>query len=236
MNTAKKLFEHFLYSVRKERTAVISPEAWTLFMEGILLDWVKLRLPETEYIQKRIDDLEAIHVVTDGILHDMIEADENGLYPIPTDPKYLHGLSATFAYYYNPVGEDEIIGGDERTQIVGSNTGLLYKTVGRILRADNRGMIESNPYRKPKSTRIYFDLRESFIYLSSGDTSFNRLILEYYKYPEKITFTSSGEDSTGSFNESQNKEIVDLAIRKYLERVRDPRHQSFGAEQMSIPQ
>jgi|GEM_PF-4020996 len=236
MDTAKKLFEYFLYSVRKERTAVISPEAWTSFMSGIILDWVKLRLPETEYIQKRIDDLEAIHVITDGILHDMIEADENDLYPVPIDPQYLHGLSATFAYYYNPVGDDALSGGDLRNPVVGSNAGILYRTVGRILRADNRGMIERNPYRKTKSSRVYFDLREGFIYLSSGETPFNRLILEYYKYPEKIIFTSSGEDSTGSFNESQNKEIVDLAIRKYLERVKDPRHKSFGAEQMSTPQ
>jgi hypothetical protein len=215
MDTAEKIFKYFLQGVRKERTVVIKPADWVLFMNGVLLDWVKTKLPETEYMQKRVDDLQAIHVVTDGIQYPMIEI-SNGSFEIPSVPKYLHGLSASFSYY--------------------KGSELVNYSGGYILRSDNRNTIAKSQYRKPRKDYTYFELREGKIYIKTDGTEFNRMALEYYRYPDEFKYTPSVEDSTGSFNVSQNKEIADLAIRKYLERVRDPRHQSFGAENMSVPQ
>jgi hypothetical protein len=54
--------------------------------------------------------------------------------------------------------------------------------------------------------------------------------LEYLTYPVEISVTAT-PNVPSNLSEDAKKEIVDIAVRLYLERVRDPRYQSFLVEQ-----
>ena len=236
LDTAEKLFKYFLQEVRKERTVVITPQAWTEFINPVILDWVKTKLPELEFNQKRIDDLEAIKVLTDGGQYPYIRDAETNVFVIPysTDgyPSYLHGLSAEFGYISSEAEDD---GQNDEQAAQAAVVALEYRTAGIILRSDNRVVRKKNPYRQPDDdTFIYFENRGGRIYSIPKEKEYNQLVLEYYRYPEEITFDGT-TGSTGSFMPTQNKEIMDLAVVQYLEVVESPRLQTAVPVKGSIP-
>jgi hypothetical protein len=224
-NTAVSMYKYFLAIIRKERTTTIPPPKWNEWMNAVLIDWVKLKLPENEFMQKRLDDLEAIKVITDNNPTPYISplsGYDNNIFPIPykTDTtskdfaEYMWGVSAQFV----------------------SDDGVSY---GKVYRGDTRGPIKNNPFRQTDSDFVYFETRSGLIVVKNVGTfvPYDKLILEYYKYPYKILYDpdDEGNSTAGSFQLTQNQEVVELAARKYLERITDPRYQSYTQEQISTP-
>ncbi len=129
-NTAESMYKYFLALIRKERTSTINPVKWNEWINAIVLDWVKTKLPENEFVQKRIDDLEAIKVRTNDVQFPFIVSTDLNSFPIPYEdinnyPRYLHGLSAEF------------------------KTSATSSTVyGKIMRSDNNGTYLNNPFRQ----------------------------------------------------------------------------------------
>jgi hypothetical protein len=65
------------------------------------------------------------------------------------------------------------------------------------------------------------------------------LRLEYLRYPIEIFYDENnpqdyplGGSINCEFGSQQKKEIIEVAVRTYLERVKDPRWQSFLQEEM----
>jgi len=239
LDTGEKMFKYFLQEIRKTRTIVITPQRWTDFINPVVIDWIKTKLPENEFTQKRIDDLEAIKVLTDGRQYPYIKAFNNisNIFQIPYSsedhPAYMHGLSAEFGN----INSDAVDDGDDDIRGVPNSVviSLNYQVPGKILRADNRVVRKDNPYRQPDDeTWMYFENRGGYIYGISKEKEFNRLILEYYSYPDEIKY-GDGVDEAGSFKPAQNKEIVDLAVVQYLEVVENPRLQTAIPVKGSIP-
>ena len=102
MTTAQELYEYFLVQIRKERNTTVSPTYWTNFVNPIVLDWVKTKLPTNEFSQKRIDDLESIKVLTNGLQYPYYPSvyEAGNIFKIPFAeegyPAYMHGVSVQF--------------------------------------------------------------------------------------------------------------------------------------------
>jgi len=223
LDTAEKMYKYFLTEVRKERTVVITPSDWTTFINLVVIDWIKTKLPLLEFNQKRIDDLEAIKVLTDGVSATILTKVADNQFAIPynhaTLPKYLYGLSAEFGY--------------STSSSIPVN--LTRRVAGKILRSDRRVNYGNNPYRQPKDDLfIYFEQRGGYIYCIPESLEWNKLILEYYSYPTDIVYSST-IDEAGSFHPTQNKEIIDMAVTRYLERVSDQRIQTQPQVSASVP-
>lgn len=131
-----------------------------------------------------------------------------------------------------------------------NRTGLSEYKQAKILRSDQRTMIYSSSFRKPSADKLYYLFMGKHIVLDCGQSLGvksvgKKMILEYYRYPRKIFYnTNAGTtDQVGTavydysgttagsvpceFAGYVRKEIVDIAVRLFLERVKDPRYQSF---------
>ena len=263
LETAKEQFEYFLAEVRKERTVVITPKYWTTFVNPIVIDWVKTKLPEHEFNQKRIEDLQAIKCLTDNDQYEFVLAvakDENR-FLIPKNetkwPRYLHGISASFRFRIfgesdtkppdiSPLAVSTLKPYDVGTITdpwgLGREDILKYATgrgdtyrAGKIYRSDKRVLNKFNPYRQPDSQYVYFEARQGSILVTSKDNMWwNVMELEYYSYPDDVEFSTT-VDKPGSFGPAQNKEIMDMAVTRYLERVSDQRIQTQPSVSASVP-
>ena len=250
LDTAQKMYKYFLTEVRKERTVVVTPGEWTSFVGPVLIDWVKTKLPEREFNQKRIDDLESIKVLTDGFQWPRIESlyASGNIFKIPYDdntlPKYMFGLAVAFGNGISQVGPPDpgdggasvLASADSDNPKPGSISFKLQDRVGaKMLRSDKRVLYSDNPYRKPIDTEfVYFEQRGNYIYCHTAKQQYNRMELEYYRYPTEIVFDGS-IDNAGSFMPQQNKEIMDMAVTRYLERVSDQRIQTQPSVSASVP-
>ena len=120
-------------------------------------------------------------------------------------------------------------------------TGISDWLEANIMRSDRESVIMNSVYRKPKDSRLYYRQVNRQVQLITGTQSYGvAMNLKYIRWPRSIFFDEQNQDDVatadytpgnGSINcelpSEIRKEIVDIAVRTYLERVRDPRYQSY---------
>lgn len=99
-----------------------------------------------------------------------------------------------------------------------------------ILRADQRAALMNNAYKYPSDEKPYYAFVGEFIELVTMTSSTPyRMKLEYLRYPRQIRYVAPNSDLTAVDCELapiQQKEIVDIAIRQFLEATKDERYQT----------
>lgn len=121
-------------------------------------------------------------------------------------------------------------------------------TEAKILRSDDRGHLLKSPFRSPRQGKIYYEVTGKYIraYLPSGETALG-MNLEYYTYPRKVYFDETNQSDNANFpdttdgknpyeagygsinsifEEYQKREILDIAVRIFLERRSDARYKT----------
>lgn len=145
-------------------------------------------------------------------------------------PRYYRLLNVFFKIHY----VDNICG------LTGDSDWLDAK----IMRSDRESVIRNSPFRRPADDNLYYRLVNRHIQLFTGTSSYGvGMQLNYLRWPRNIFFDQLNQDDlatadytpgNGSINcelpPHIRKEIIDTAVRIYLERVRDPRYQSYLME------
>lgn len=249
-----EMYRAFLDGIKKESTSIVVPQQFNRIINDWGQDeWIKQNALAIEFNQKQIDDLDKIRVVADGFFVWDNAGTPITLYPIAPEtdnskefiipkyvttgirtrredgfvdtrdfPRYLRLLNVSFKLAYGDGQECGL-------------TGVSEWLSADILRSDQRNTIMDNPYRKPKDSRIYYEIINGRIRIITNSNSQGYAMrLEYLRYPTVIFFDPNGVTANNvdcEFGFQQQKEIVDIAVRTYLERVQDPRYQSFLNEE-----
>jgi hypothetical protein len=209
--TAEDMYLYFLDGIRKEYTGVVRVPLFNriINIQG-QLPWVKSKVPASDVKQKASDDLSPIFVA-----------------PETTTPLTPNVISlSNLAHKYLRLQSIEV------KVAYGLNNECGLTGVGDwqpafVMRADSRAVWSKSSYRKPKDSKVYYSIREGNLvfYLTDGSTiSIARI--EYIRYPQDI-FYDPVSPVHSEFGEEQNQEICDMAIKAYLEGVRDPRYQTY---------
>jgi hypothetical protein len=254
LETTQNMYEAFLDGIKKPNTSIVNPEQFNRIINGWGQDeYLRNKSSYTEFNQKVIEDLEKIRCATDGLFsYDSVvlfpiapDTDFDYQFSIPkyvmtginnrlangtvgtqTYPQYMRFLNVMFKITYGSENECELTG----------NSGWIKAD---IMRSDQRSVVENNPFRKPKDSKLLYEFRNGKINLITGTNSVGySMRLEYLRYPITIFFDKdnppdypTGGSINCEFAPQQRKEIVDIAVRTYLERVKDPRYQSFLNEE-----
>ena len=137
------------------------------------------------------------------------------------NPKYFRLLNVLFKLNYrdNPIFEDE-----ESNWIK-----------AELMRADQRADIYQNPYRFPTDEKPYYRLVGEFIELiNETDSKPSKMKIEYLRYPRAIKYVEPKSDDVAvdcELGPFQQKEIVDMAVRMYIEATQSPRYQTQVIEE-----
>jgi len=148
-------------------------------------------------------------------------------------PAYLRLLNVSFKVKY--------LAGNECNK-----EGISDWLQADVLRSDNEIANKDNPFRKTREDVMYYELIGDSIKLVHDEyREGESMRLKYFRYPRKIFLNEESTlpddeqtevpDYTGSTNGSINcefsgqlrKEILDTAIRIFLERVQDVRYKSY---------
>jgi len=137
------------------------------------------------------------------------------------NPKYFRLLNNLFQIYY----VDNTIFAD------GESSWLR----AQLMRADQRADIYQNAYRYPTDEKPYYRLLGEFIEFVNETSSYPlRMKLEYLRYPRAIKYVEPTSDDVAvdcELPSIQQKEIVDMAVRMYIEATQSPRYQSQIVEE-----
>lgn len=249
--TAEDMYKEFLNMIKKESTSVISPTYFNSIINVSGQDqWIKEKVVETELDQKRIDDLQKLRVVTDGIgtyyvsvtetitLYPIIpDTSQNYVFSLPINPTTLiNNNQSTTQHYSRYLRMLNVMFKINYVSNECELTGISDWMKANIMRSDKRAISYKNKYRKPKDSRLYYEVINDKIRLITETSSTgNSMRLEYLRYPRDIFFDPNRvtpNDVNCELPPQQQSEIVSLAAQTYLERAKDERYQSFLNEQM----
>ncbi len=154
---------------------------------------------------------------------------------------YPSGVAVDYPRYYR------LLNVFFKIRYVGNVCGLIGDSEwlsAKIMRSDRESVILDNPFRRPADDNLYYRIINRHIQLITGTSSYGiGMKPTYLRWPRNIFFDQTNQDDlanadympgNGSINcelpPHIRKEIVDTAVRIYLERVRDPRYQSYLME------
>lgn len=235
LKTAEDIYKAFLHKITRERSTEVNPEKFNRYINLAQIEWVKNKLPLHQFDQKRIDDLQILHVVTDDIDYQAIPAKgTEGMtacmfgYPTPGNniiadlhyPALMHGIAAMFQINY-------------KASLCNAD-GVSDWVKATYLKSDAYSFSMSNVYTRPQDDRLYFQIIGNKVKLLTGlssgisKTTGKLMRLEYYRYPGEIVYSVvEGQSRSSEFNTTQNAEIVNIAVTSFLERSEDKRLVSF---------
>ena len=218
--TTKGMYYFFLDGIRKEYTNTVPPDVFNRIINEAQLIWLDSR------IAKMDQDEEAIKAIAPVLVTD---------YDLPTGfnvPENLYRLRVAYASF--------------KDVPPGCNINRI-----RCRPYKHNVAYEENPFRKPGYKNPYIYEKDGKYIFVAGDYEVKEVNLTYIRIPRSIYFDSQREEDlsfplikdipiytpgTGSvpceFHIEQRREIVDTAVRIFLERRTDPRYQSFLQEQL----
>jgi len=201
------MYKATLYGIKKEATSTLKPDAWYMLINSAYEEWFKDKTTGVEFNEKRIEDLRGF--ITTALISP---------YPLP--------ISNTFQI---PSTVFRVLKREFKIQYVNNICGLTG--VSEWKEAEfKRADIKASSYRKPSDKKLYYEIEGSTITLLTGTQSYGtQMRLRYIKKPIPIT----NYQQVGPYELSENnmREVVEIAIRQYLERAKDERYQSFLREE-----
>jgi hypothetical protein len=103
--------------------------------------------------------------------------------------------------------------------------------MAKPLKADRKFV--PNPFKTPSDSRLFYEQIGNNIILRTGTQSTgNSCYIEYYRYPQDILVDTVNQDCELPIYARQ--EIVERAVKAYLENIMDPRFQTNIIEDKSI--
>jgi len=237
--SANDIFVSFLDGIRKTHTATVRPELFCrIWNQWAMPEWIDSNVSLKEGVeldQKQIDDLAQlikiyrIPVETSSVnLFKKPNSDSTGIVDdltglsISTPKTYLRALKIGFKLNYG-INQECGLSGESK---------WLPST---YMRSNMENVIINSVYRKPKDSRLYHKIIGDYIQMITdpdiGSPGIS-MKLEFVYYPNEMTY-SSGFSYTMELPYYQLVEIVQIAVRLYLERVNSTRYASFFQEFMA---
>lgn len=239
--TAENMFKSFLDGIKKERISTVTPTYFNRIINEACENWYTQKSTEIERDQKRIDDLQGWRVATDGVFK------HNGnILPFIPAVNQVNDAAWGKNLFYLPksaTGTGKTIGGvlyPEYRRLLNVMFRLKYYgnpcytdgtlsdwKSGEIMRSNQRPVLERNIYRRPsESMNVYYEIVGDMIRIDVRNAIGYDMRLEYIKYPVDIAYVSGGTSVNSELSSDQQREIVDIAVRMYIERTANPRYQT----------
>lgn len=200
LTSALNIYKAVLDGIKKESTAVLTPEAFNrLINTYALTEWLVDKAGDSDKDQPIIDALRNLYRHTAPL------AVTDGKVELPKD--YYRLQSVQFLL-------------DKETE---------YSPVNRM-RTDTLSVMKKNPFRKPSDTRLYYFQEGNYVLSYPLNTKVKKAIMFYLTRPTPIIYDKE-KSKDGNLLQEQNKEVVDICVRIFLERVKEERYQTVLNEE-----
>jgi hypothetical protein len=216
--TTQDIYNAVVYGINKEQTGTVTPGEFEFLINEAQLEIIRDRYNEEELNQKRIDDLRILKT-QDEILNTGPTVTGQEIFLLPYNaisfvvtPGNPSGTNHGYCFLLN-VGF-KIQYKNNECGLTGESKTFLKS---RVLKTDVRYEINRDPYKKPKDTRLYHEVIGNRIKLYTGTDSYGLICqISYLRYPKRITLL---DPNSCEMPLHLRNEIVDVAVRKKLQRI-----------------
>lgn len=208
LTTAENIYKAVLDGIKKESTAVLTPSQFNRLMNTeALIEWMKEKAGSADYDQHFVDALRNLYKYSEEI-----ELTEKG-FRLPDNYYRLQSVSFKLRM------------GNEN-----SSDTTDWVPVKRM-RTDSLSMMRVNPYRTPSDSKLYYFQQGNFVLNYPKNERVVKARMFYLSLPDPIIYEPDGTNSDGNLLPEQNKEVISIAVRIIVERVKEERYQTVLMEE-----
>lgn len=234
--TGNDIYVSFTDGIRRTSQSVVPKSKFVrLWNEWALPEWMKINTSIREGVeltQKQIEDLQSLIVKTDGVDYNPIYTTGTNIFPLPIEHTSTISINTIDPTTFVVAAESlPICTRVLRVWFKLSPAGSWIKSYP--LRTIDESFVLNSKYSAPSSTLLYHRTYNNKIEAVTpiGYTA-TMMELMYIRYPNQMEWNDPTIDYTLDLHQEQLEEVRDIAVRLYLERVKDPRWQSFLQEEM----
>jgi hypothetical protein len=196
LNTSEGMYKAVLDGIKKESTAVLTPDRFNRLINNFAV---------IDWLNEKAPKNDYDQNIVDDLrrLYVTSEVDkDNDKFVLPTN-------------YY-------------RLQSVSFKSQNSDWEPAKRLRLDSLSITKKNPYRTAQEDRLYYLQEGNFITTWPVKSNLSKARLFYLSRPKEILYSKSltDKDQITDLGTEQCRQIVDIAIRIELERVKEERYQS----------
>lgn len=222
ITTTAQMSTYVLEGLNKTAASSVTPAEFEVIINGALMEFVQKRYRAFDTDQQARDDLRVLVPAPLTIPNTGGTSAGQELFQLPYVQSPSIGESHGYMHLLN-VGLALV---DEQGDPIPCSISDGF-VVARPLHLDGSYTADRNPFWRPTNREPYYILSGHAFRVRTGGAIASQARIEYLRYPSRLTL-SGGEPELPAH---ANQEICDIAIRKGLERIRDPRWQSFIQEQ-----
>lgn len=215
--TALDMYTALQDGINKVMTSSIDYPEGERLLNKAMMEYIKNHYYSVEETEKRIEDLRTLR-------EDLI-----------VNPSSMNTFALPYNEASNPIGYLFMLTISFKIHYVNNNCNLTGDSDwlhSKPLRTNFKTVISLDPYNRPTDLRLYHEIIGDTVVLTTGTQSYGIAArMEYIRYPKSISLTIP-QDCELPVHTRQ--EIVDIAVRKYLEQVTDPRYQTTLAEAKNV--
>jgi hypothetical protein len=205
-SSGTEIYTSFLDGIRRTSQTVVKQDKFVrLWNEWALPEWMKINTSIAEGVeltQKQIDDLQTL------IEYEDVNPTATNIFDLPTTYKRM--LRVWFRL---------------------SATGDWIKSYP--LRSIDESFVLNSKYSAPSTTLLYHRTYANKVEaVTPTGYAASTMQIMYIRYPNEMSYAGGTIVYVIDLGQEQLEEIRDIAVRLYLERVKDPRWQSFLQEEM----
>lgn len=203
------IYKAFLDGIKKESTTTVTPERFNRIINTAQLIWQNVNVKSVEMQQLDIDRFRML-LTTSELDPSIVDSSKFEL-----GEDYMRMLSVMFRINWN----------DDACE-----SGVSDYLPAYYLRTDKRSVSKINPYRKATQNRIYYrQIGNDIEFIKNAHGEPVSCSVEYIRYAMDMKFVgiNSNDNIECEMPLHTRQEIVDLAVRIHLERVIDPRYQTY---------
>lgn len=224
--TYRDLFTYFLDGIKKTYTGTVHPNVFArIFNEWGMLQWTAENVSMKEGVeltQKQIDDLQSLLVIEE-------------VNRITNNTITISSLSKKYRRMGNMMVKVDY---DSMTCDTCKREGLSDWLPVKVMRIDQETYIKKSVFRRPSESKVYYKhIGDALIFDTGEKVNVVKAKIEYFRYPSEMApmvMTDIATWNTTQYTDidtEQKKEVLDMCVKIYLERVKDERYKSFLNEQ-----
>lgn len=209
--TAENIYRAVLDGIKKESTAVLTPKQFNrLINQSALIEWMRSKAGGSDFDQHYVDALRNLYKYSPEVSIDTegneVTGKENVRFKLPKDYYRLQSVSFKL------------------------KEGKEWIPVKRM-RSDSLSVMKVNPFRTPTDSRLYYYQEGNHVINYPENEKVQLARFFYLAKPEDIIYDPQGTSKNGNLLYEQNKEVVDIAVRIFIERVKEERYQTQLVEE-----
>ncbi len=223
LTTTAQMRTYVLEGLNKTAGSSLTVSEFEVLVNSALMEYVAKRYGAFDKDQQARDDLRVLVPAPLSIANTGVNAFGQERFELPYQPNpapggdhgYLHLLNVSLV----------LMDANSQRLPCSNPDGLV---MARPLHRDGSNVVGRNPFWKPSNREPYYILQGHGFSVRTGGAIAESATIEYLRYPRYLTLAPGGEPELPAH---ANQEVCDITIRKGLERIQDPRWQSYVQEQ-----